>query len=68
MLFCVGTFLLQEYKVWVTVKLRPLTVAVTCIIIALRREEYRTSVCCRCSERAKKGLTGNAHVLNLYND
>lgn len=25
-------------------------------------------MCCRCSEKAKKSLTGNARVLNLYND
>lgn len=51
-----------------SVKLRPLTVGVTCIIIALRHKEYRTSVCCRYSEKAKKSLTGNARVLNWYND
>lgn len=67
-LFCVAIFLLQEYKVWVTAKLRPLTVAVTCIITALRHEQYRTSACCRCSEEAKISSIGNIHVLNLYND
>lgn len=36
-----------------------------CIIIALRRK-YRTPGCCRCLEKAKKSLPGNACVLDLY--
>lgn len=52
-----------------SVKLRPLTVDVTCITIASRHKECRTSVCwSRCSEEAKKSLTGNAHVLNFCDD
>lgn len=38
-LFCVDIFLLQEYQEWVTVKLWPLEVAITGIIIASRHKE-----------------------------
>lgn len=48
-----------------TVKLWPLTVSAACIIIGLRRK-YRTSEYCRCLEKAKKSLPGNACVLDWY--
>lgn len=49
-----------------TVKLWPFNgFCCLCIIIALRRK-YGTPGCCRCLEKAKKSLPGNACVLDLY--
>lgn len=49
-----------------TIKLWPLTLSAACIIVVLRCK-YRTSGCCRCLEKAKKSLPGNACVLDLHN-